>query len=91
MSKVDKDTRAELRRLVAVPGHDRIGLMAKGCITDLLNELERLESLQAVPKPPAPVAAAEDKPEKVYADSKPKGKWNAFKSKTKVEDEDKDS
>jgi hypothetical protein len=90
MSKVDKDTRAELRRLASVPGHDRMGLMAKGCISDLLDELEKLESLQAVSKPPATSGpAVEVKPEKVYADiKKPKSKWNSFKSKDKLEDKE---
>jgi hypothetical protein len=93
MSKVDKDTRAELRRLVAVPGHDRMGLMAKGCISDLLDELEKLEAMEAAsrpqsaPKTSGPVV--EVKPEKVYADiKKPKSKWNSFKSKDKLEDKE---
>lgn len=45
MGKVDKDTEVELRRLASAPGHDRIGMIAKGCIVDLLDELTELRAM----------------------------------------------
>lgn len=41
-NKVDDGTIAELRRLTSAPGHDRMGMMAKGCMVNLLDELAEL-------------------------------------------------
>jgi hypothetical protein len=44
MSKVDDDTIAELKRLTVTPGHERLGMVAKGCMLDLLKELAELRA-----------------------------------------------
>lgn len=93
VKKVDDATIAELRRLSTAPGHDRMGMMAKGCMLDLLDELAELRAfhdmmhapLLTVPEEPESELEGEEEVEALDTDLSLSG---SFSSSFKLVEED---